>query len=660
MKSIKTKLILTFAAVILVLTGSLGLISIRVVRSNLNQSSHNQLMEIAREEAKYISARVRGRLDYVGALAQNPMLTDESVSFEEKVRFFEGEAARTGYLAFAFADRNGDSTVFNTARETTNVAGRDYFQSAISGEAAVSDVLISSVTGKAVLIFAVPVHKNGQIIGVLYGRRDGNALSEIVSELTFGKTGFAYIINTEGTSVGDRDRELVTSQANFIEMAETDPDLSDLAELMKSKMFTGTVGSGEYAYQGKDQIVAFAPRAGSPWIAVVGMETSEVTEGADALRNVILIVCLTALALGLAVVYFISARISGPIKTVTVAAKEIAGGNFDVKRFASSNDEVGQLSRAFNLTIDRLINYQGYIDEIADALLEISRGNLTVEPKREYVGQFQKLKDNMNALLRGLNATLSQVNQAADQVASGSEQMADGGQALSQGASEQASAVEELSASLTEVSAQIQQNAESARLVSVKSESAGRELQNSERQMGEMISAMEEIAAKSAEISKIIKTIDDITFQTNILALNAAIEAARAGTAGKGFSVVADEVRNLAGKSAEAAKVIAALIEETLAAVENGSAIVERTAGALEETAKISGEVVTLVGAIASATEDQALSISQVNQGVEQISMVVQTNAATAEEAAATSQELSGQSALLKDLLSRFKLRAEG
>ncbi len=521
-------------------------------------------------------------------------------------------------------------------------------------------MIISSVTGKAVLIFAAPVHKNGQIVGVLYGRRDGNALSEIVSELAVGKTGFAYIINTEGTSVGDRDRELVTSQANFIKMAETDPSLSDLAKLMESKMFTGVVGSGEYRYQGKAQIVAFAPIAGSPWIAVVGIETAEVTAGANALRTVILVVCFAVLLVGLAVIYFISGRIAKPIKAVTEVAKQIAEGNFDVGRFTGSNDEVGQLSRAFNLTIDRLINYQGYIDEIAAALLEISRGNLTVELQREYIGQFQKLKDNMTALVDGLGSTLGQVSRAADQVASGSEQMADGAQALSQGASEQASAVEELSASLSEVSAQIQRNAESARLVSVKSESAGRELQNSERQMGEMTSAMEEIAAKSAEISKIIKTIDDITFQTNILALNAAIEAARAGTAGKGFSVVADEVRNLAGKSAEAAKVIAVLIEETLAAVENGSAIVERTAGALEETAKTSGEVVSLVGTIAKATEDQALSISQVNQGVEQISMVVQTNAATAEEAAATSQELSGQSALLKDLLSRFKLRAEG
>ena len=657
MKSIKTKLILVFTAIILFLTATLGATTIGVVRKTLTQNAHDELIQTAKEEAKYVLARVQAELKYVETLAQDPLLVSKTAPMSQKVSYYEKEAQRTGFLAFALADKKGDSTVFNAKGETTNVAERDYFQAAMKGIPTVSDVLISSATGEAVVLFAAPVYQNGQIVGVLYGRHDGNTLSEIVSETQFGETGFAYMVNNQGTSVGDRDRELVSSQANFLKMAETDPDMEDLARIMESGMLAGETGSGEYAYKGNDQIVAYTPVEGTPWIMAVGMETAEVLAEVNHLVMVIILLCTLMLLLGLVVVYFVSSRIAKPIRAVTGVAKQISEGNFDVQRFTATKDEVGQLSHAFNLTIDRLVNYQEYIDEISDALFEVSQGNLEVELKREYIGQFKKLKDNMDALLEGLNSTMTQISQSADQVNAGSEQMAYGAQALSQGASEQASAVEELSASISEITTQIQHSAQSAQLVNTKAGSAGKELKNSERQMEEMTAAMERIASKSAEVSNIIKTIDDITFQTNILALNAAIEAARAGAAGKGFAVVADEVRNLAGKSAVAAKDIAVLIDETLTAVREGSDIVERTAATLEETAKTTGEVVALIGEITKGTDEQAISIAQVNQGVEQISMVVQTNAATAEESAATSQELSGQSSLLKDLIAQFRLK---
>jgi Methyl-accepting chemotaxis protein len=262
----------------------------------------------------------------------------------------------------------------------------------------------------------------------------------------------------------------------------------------------------------------------------------------------------------------------------------------------------------------------------------------------------------MQELLLNLNSTLLQISQSADQVDSGAGQVANGAQALSQGATEQASSIEELSASITEITEQIRKNAENAKSVHDKANFAEREMFSSNDQMREMMIAMGQINFKSSEISKIIKIIDDIAFQTNILALNAAVEAARAGVAGKGFAVVADEVRNLAGKSAEAAKHTTILIEETISAVENGSQITSKTATSLDKSANATKEVVALIDDISKASQEQATAIIQINQGIEQISSVVQTNAATAEESAAASEELSGQANILQELIAKFEL----
>jgi methyl-accepting chemotaxis protein len=384
---------------------------------------------------------------------------------------------------------------------------------------------------------------------------------------------------------------------------------------------------------------------------------SILNEGMVSTVRAVVLLTVFILIIAAIITYFVSNGIAKPIKKVTTVAQQIADGNFDVELSVNSKDEVGQLAKAFNLTIERLINYQGYIDEISETLLSVSNGDLTVTAKREYVGQFKKLKDNMQALLTNLNSTLLQINESAAQVDSGAEQVANGAQALSQGVTEQASSIEELSASITEVTEQIRKSADNAKSAHDKAEFAEKELHSSNGQMKDMITAMDQITLKSSEISKIIKIIDDIAFQTNILALNAAVEAARAGAAGKGFAVVADEVRNLAGKSAEAAKSTTVLIGETIEAVENGSQIANRTADSLNKSAKVIIDAVSLIDEIARSSQEQATAIVQINQGIEQISSVVQTNAATAEESAAASEELSGQSNMLKELISEFKLR---
>ena len=381
-------------------------------------------------------------------------------------------------------------------------------------------------------------------------------------------------------------------------------------------------------------------------------------ETALSIKSVI-VTMIIVLVLAAVTTFFVSNRIARPIQKITVAAQEIAAGKFDVTLSVKSKDEIGQLAEAFNQTLRRLTDYQGYIDEISDALNSISTGDLTIELQREYSGSFKKLKVGMDNTLENLSSIMGHINTASDQVSAGSDQVAAGAQALSQGATEQASAVEELTATILGVSDDLNKSATNAHQAKQLSEEAGQQVVESNRQMQSLMVAMGEISKISHEINKIVKTIDDIAFQTNILALNAAVEAARAGAAGKGFAVVADEVRNLAGKSSESAKSTAQLIESTLSAIEEGEKLASTAAQSLHKVVEKARTVDAKVEEIASDIEKESVAVSQIATGIGQISAVVHTNSATAEESAAASEELAAQATFLKEQISKFKLKNE-
>ncbi|AFA48627.1 methyl-accepting chemotaxis protein [Acetobacterium woodii] len=343
-----------------------------------------------------------------------------------------------------------------------------------------------------------------------------------------------------------------------------------------------------------------------------------------------------------------------PIQEASTTLKELAQGNLNTGMIGNYQGDYTLIKDDMNQTIDFL---KRYVNEITYTLEEIGQGNLNQHITDDYLGDFQAIKTALNDITTNISATMSDINIAAGQVEIGSHQISDGGQALSQGTTEQASAIQELTASIEEIAGETNKNAVNANQAN---ELAMRVRTNAElgnAQMNKMVTAMMNINESSKSISKIIKVIDDIAFQTNILALNAAVEAARAGQHGKGFAVVAEEVRTLAARSAEAAKETTGLIEGSIEKVDTGTKIADDTEASLKEILHEIEQVTDLVGSIARASNDQASEITQITKGIEQVSQVVQTNSATAEESAAASEELSGQAEMLKQMVDAFKIK---
>ena len=348
-------------------------------------------------------------------------------------------------------------------------------------------------------------------------------------------------------------------------------------------------------------------------------------------------------------------KILKPVIAVRDQMKEISCGNLSAE-FALEPDtsEIGMLVQSIHETKQEL---KKYINDIDAKLAQMAQGNMDLVIGDDYRGEFQPIQKAMRQILEALNSALSQINQSAEHVTAESEQVADGAQILSRGAMDQASAVEELTANIQELSGQVDNSSADADHARKSSMDAARQLELCNTKMEELTRAMEDISKSSLEIGGIIKTIEDISFQTNILALNAAVEAARAGETGKGFAVVADEVQSLANKSSEAAQNITSLIEDSIKLVQEGTALSADTTEALAAGVLGARRSTELVERIAESAEQQVEALRQLTQGMEQISDVVQTNAATAEKSAASASELLEQAHDLKGSVQKFRLR---
>ncbi len=377
--------------------------------------------------------------------------------------------------------------------------------------------------------------------------------------------------------------------------------------------------------------------------------------------NMLLIVLVVG---GIVIGVVISFAIAHPLVTTTKYVHgvlgRIADGDLSTQiddKFIT-RDEIGQLCASTKRTAERLNSYLSYINEITGSLNAMAKGDMRIRLNLDYSGEFAAIKQALQSISTSLNHTLASIAEASGQVNKGAKRISEGAQSLSRGVQTQASSIEQLTASIESVYGQARDNANNAKTASEYVIQAVQGIDESNDSMHKMLSSMEQISKTSGEIGKIIKVIDDIAFQTNILALNAAVEAARAGSAGSGFAVVAGEVRNLAGKSAEAARQTTQLIEASLMAIAGGAQISEDSAIKLADVSKMTGHIKTAVQGIESASANQAAAIEQIKHGLKQISDVVQSNATASEESAAASEEMFSQSTLLKEEVDKFTLDA--
>lgn len=666
--SILYKLLLGIILPVIIIFISAAVLILHQIQVKITDVTNNELMASSEASARGISEFFTKNIEVTKQLGANYELeklliaTTPGVRMEELPAFQEfmqtmknicsldPTTIAVSWIADVDSSQCLESSGWVSEEGEWDITTRSWFSEVKnSGAPIVTEPYLNSSTGAYVSSVITPVYRRDtqELLGVAAIDISVDSLKAMMKEYQLGETGFFLLLSKDNKIMYHPDE-------GFIDKTVTDAALSEnIIQAFQASQ------EGLYIYSsGNINTHGYLSIAGdSGWKVLSGLPEKEFYSSYENLRIAITTIFCCGLLILIAIILLISSGIIRPLKKLNRAADSIANGDLEVEIGIRSQDETGQVAEAISRTVVRLKDYIAYIHEITAVLDQIAQGNFNYQVSLEYTGEFKKVKTALEGLSVSMSTTLSQIRVAAEQVAGGSDQVASGAQALSQGTTEQASAVEELSATISEISTQVSENARDAQEAGRVSGETAAIVEIGSQQMKDMGKAMEEISKRSSEIGNIIKTIEDIAFQTNILALNAAVEAARAGAAGKGFAVVADEVRNLSQKSAEAAKNTAELIEGSITAVKNGAMVADQTEESLLKIVESVQVTSKLVNKIAGASVEQANSIQQVTQGIDQIASVVQTNSATAEECAAASEELNGQAQMMKGMIERFTLK---
>lgn len=614
------------------------------------KTTTNDMGTMARLAADYVQWEFNTYVNYAETMGCNPDIAGDKLSDEEKVAKMNDYAAQHNIKRGNIINADGIELT-----QHKDFSDRGYFQEAMQGRTCIFEPTFSRLTGEFIEIIAAPIWEDGVYgstpVGCAYFIARDDFMNEIMEEIKVSDNCYAYIIDSSGNILAHVDRDLVL---NDDARDNIDPTISAL----RKKMMNGESGSATFRKDGKSMAASYLPLEGTNgWSLAVCAPTGDFL---GTTYTIIIIIALLFIVAGLIAVLgarHAAKQISQPIRDCT--DRLVALSNGDIKSpvpEVKARNETQVLAEATSTLVK---NMDDIIGDANHLLGEMASGNFDVHSRvgvDYYKGDFHELIVGIINIHDSLQEVLEQINVSAQKVSDSAEQASVGAQSLSQNSAEQASSMEELSATIHDISGKVVETASNCVKGNDMVSRTSDFVQSAVAQTDDLKNAMTEISDASNEIDNIIKTIEDIAFQTNILALNAAIEAARAGDAGKGFAVVADEVRNLATKSAEAAHDTTELIGRTIAAVNNGNSIAEKTFESIKGVEELTAQVEETVAKIAAASEEQSDMIKNITDGFEQISSAVNSSAETAEESADTAELLNGEAVTLKQLVGKFTL----
>ncbi|MGP1569729.1 MAG: methyl-accepting chemotaxis protein [Eubacteriales bacterium] len=597
-----------------------------------------------------LTAGVKELEDYL--LKYLPMTIKNNSMVEGVGIFFEPYAADLNVEKYGFYVCKKAGSETDTEAIYPDIAWtREYYKQTVeSGKKFVSSPY-SDYLGHNVVTITNPIIVNGKAVGIMMSDLRIDELANIDFEHGNNKTFLVALVNqNDEIMFHSKDKEAIGKPA--MDRIADENAKADIEKHRKTKenFRVSALSSNKTKFE-----VFFSPIEvdEQQWWVYSAVERSDFYANMNKVMVVTVLLLLASVVILIIMMLIQITRSLKPLEELVVAGEALQNGNLGYKIQYSGDDEIGRVCNAIQ---EAFLNLERVIGEISTAMKGLSQGDLTYMPKQTYVGDFEEIKESYMRLLEGLNAGFRKIKISATQISDGADQVSQGAQSLSQSSTEQAASLQELSATIGDIAGKINLNAQSADEANELSNQIGDAIKVSNEHMNNLMNAMEKMTEASSEVNKIIKTIDDIAFQTNILALNAAVEAARAGEAGKGFAVVADEVRNLASKSAVAAKSTTELIETSINAVADGKGIAEKTAESLELVVQNANIITVKIKEILSSSEEQAVSASQINLGADQISSAVQTNSATSEQSAAASEELASQANILDTLIAQYKM----
>ncbi len=649
----------TVLSIMLILTSLVGFFTAyKYLKNGVTDSGKASLSLYASEMDSWLSQQARftesqanaaGKLaGYSGGLANNDDFIDSVMTLNSSLL--------DCYTAYE------DATLFMAVTDTTTLpegfdaTTRGWYQDAkTKGATVFTSPYIDTATGNMIITVASPIYENGEFAGVFGCDITLEALMDILGNMKISENGYAVLVDNENKFMAHGGNALYSPHVDNGAAVITDVSSvqGDYEKVLSNAVPDSVYFGKNKDHDGKSKYFAFTKLPSTDWSLGYVIPTGDVSSQLTGNAIFFVVLCVVLIIIGDGVVILVSRKQTRPLKEITKIAERMADGDLSASFDYSANDEIGKLINS--LAVSTGVT-QHYLNDISSKLESLSQGDFTVEVTEDYIGDYIYIKQSLEKIIKSMRHALGEIEVVSKQVDIGAQSVSHSSISLAEGVATQTDSLKRLGDEITSMIERVRETDKDTAMASDLANNAKTKIEESSKEMEELLEAMRDISKMSEETVKIVSTIDDIAFQTNILALNAEIEAARAGEAGKGFAVVADEVRNLAGKSAEAASKTSELLHHTGDAVKSGAELAESTADSLREAVDNTVSVDEKIIHISSTTREERKSMKGIEENIRKIYELVESTSETAQSGAAASEQLSGQAAALNEQLNKFKL----